>query len=467
MKNIIGYQQTPDVQNYHQSQYPSTYQPSQYPLELTFDEYEIITYDQFPTTIQWALSPLYKINERGKRLYWQIGYNPYENKLISLSRQMENAKGEKGKLKVSKVEIKKNKSGRNFQEQALLEAKSKYHKKYQENYRPEGESESIFFPPQLANDYRPPINYLTGEGSQITLRHLQRGVACQSKIDGIRARSWILTSEIPEKNQVILLSRKDNEFTSPYHIKEELKYFFSFLYQEIINKGYNPYGESMKTQWGIDGELYDHELSFEEISSRVRTKNKIHPQVIDLKYYIFDLIVPNVPYDVRKEILETSYTNYYQYRQGQTYLILLSTLIANSYEEIDTYLMHFISYNYEGLMMRKILGNNPNNDEIQETYYEPKRSNNLLKYKLTVTEEGIVLDIVPGEGKESDLAEIIIRDIRGNILKIHPSGPYEARREWLQNKYKYIGLPYTFKYQELTEDGIPRFAVGIVFRTYE
>lgn len=73
-------------------------------------------------------------------MYWQIGYNPYENKLITLSRQMTDAKGNLGKLRVSKLDVKINKSGRSFQEQALLEAKSKYHNKYQDNYRPEGES---------------------------------------------------------------------------------------------------------------------------------------------------------------------------------------------------------------------------------------------------------------------------------------------------------------------------------------
>lgn len=196
------------------------------------------------------------------------------------------------------------------------------------------------------------------------------------------------------------------------------------------------------------------------LNKLVRKTNEIHPQVINLQYYIFDF--PNVSYDIRKKILESSYKKYYQYKDSHTNLIVLSTFVVHSYYDIDNYLMTFLSYKYEGLMMRKMLGINPDLKEINETYYEPKRSYNLLKYKLIISEEGIVIDIVPGEGKESDLAELIIRDIRGNIFKIHSSGSYEMRREWLQNKHKYIGLPYTFKYQELIVflDSLLEFLLG-------
>ncbi len=470
-------------------------------MEPNFNNYEIIRYEDYPKTTQWALTPIYKINQKGSKMYWQIGYNPYENKLISLSRQLENAKGQIGKLRVSKLDVKTNKSGRNIYDQALLKARSKYHKKYQENFRPENEMQSLFLPAQLAKEYVPPTNYATGEGSNITLRHLERGIACQAKVDGIRARSWFFTGRIPmtvvsqsdtggtpsTEHHITMLSRNNNEFDSPSHIKEDLKSFFVFLYQEIINRGYNPYGEydqlmgtyDTKTQWGIDGELYNHNISFEETTSIVRSENTIHPRISEIQYYIFDLIVPNVPSDYRSQILEETYKKYTATSYYRGNITVLSTLIAHSYTDIDNYLEYFISLGYEGVILRKRLGlisnreisltsiQNLTTKEIAETYYKPERNDNLLKYKLSFTEEGIVIDLVPGEGKEADIAEIILRDIRGNVFRIHPSGSYDMRRQWLLNKSNYIGLPYTFKYGELTEYGVPRFPVGIAFRTYE
>ena len=46
-------------------------------------------------------------------------------------------------------------------------------------------------------------------------------------------------------------------------------------------------------------------------------------------------------------------------------------------------------------------------------------------------------------------------------------GTKEQRTGWFDNGDKWIGSLLTVRFQELTDDGIPRFPVGITIRNYE
>jgi DNA ligase-1 len=50
---------------------------------------------------------------------------------------------------------------------------------------------------------------------------------------------------------------------------------------------------------------------------------------------------------------------------------------------------------------------------------------------------------------------------------VRPRGTHEDRADLFKDGDSYIGKKLTVRYQELTEDGIPRFPVGIAFRDYE
>ena len=55
----------------------------------------------------------------------------------------------------------------------------------------------------------------------------------------------------------------------------------------------------------------------------------------------------------------------------------------------------------------------------------------------------------------------------GLTFRARPRGTREARTEQYQNGNDYIGKQLTVRYQELTDDGVPRFPVGITIRDYE
>jgi len=60
-----------------------------------------------------------------------------------------------------------------------------------------------------------------------------------------------------------------------------------------------------------------------------------------------------------------------------------------------------------------------------------------------------------------------VRDEYGNVFWSRPKGSRKQRHIWYWNAKRYIGSSLTIRYQELTEDNVPVFNVGIAIRDYE
>lgn len=124
----------------------------------------------------------------------------------------------------------------------------------------------------------------------------------------------------------------------------------------------------------------------------------------------------------------------------------------------------------EGLMLRQ-----------PESLYVPKRSNTLLKVKTTQTAEGVVVGHDPGKGKHKGRMGALIVSLRklgaeckgvgaGKLLEIMQrdsepkvnvgTGFTDHERE---NPPK-IGSVITYRFQELTDGGVPRFPAYVGIR---
>ena len=53
---------------------------------------------------------------------------------------------------------------------------------------------------------------------------------------------------------------------------------------------------------------------------------------------------------------------------------------------------------------------------------------------------------------------------RDQTFSVRPVGTHEERRAMYKNGASYIGKMLTVKYQELSNDGVPRFPVGLHIR---
>ena len=113
---------------------------------------------------------------------------------------------------------------------------------------------------------------------------------------------------------------------------------------------------------------------------------------------------------------------------------------------------------YEGVIIRNKKGK----------YAENARSNHLQKLKKFIDEEFEIIDYTtPTTGKEVGCVVWICKTKDGKKFNVRPSGNYDERKKQYKNGKKYIGKMLTVKYQELTNDQVPRFPVGLAIRDYE
>ena len=426
----------------------------------------------------WALEPIYRVGARDKWLVWQIMFDQASSILITRSGYID------GKLKEAISNVILNKSGRNLQQQAFLEAVSKNKKKRDNGYlsfnelnQGAGIKGMIGGPPNqfkvmLAKDYEPG-------------RIKRWPVAGEVKLDGIRAYV------VPDPTQVAgvgLKSRNHNEFPHLNHIRPQIANYLRYLPEGSI----------------LDGELYTHSMTFNEISSAVRRKGDMHPRNPDLKYYIFEISEPNkLPFEKRYNLLVRAYEQFIADGNDGTNLVIVPMTFFFNTEDIINAEKNWTAQGFEGVMIRPLGGtcvsfdhrsNHQNSgpvinldytekysgmkinikycelsnytpDSIKESQYKGGRNYNLMKYKTFKDEEGTVVDITADPKTNSVV--VVLRDIRGNVFQVNPSGRKLDHQEWLIHKERYIGLPYTFKYKELSEYNVPREPIGVAFRTYE
>jgi ATP-dependent DNA ligase len=98
-------------------------------------------------------------------------------------------------------------------------------------------------------------------------------------------------------------------------------------------------------------------------------------------------------------------------------------------------------------------------------YIQNKRSNQLLKYKLFQDEEFEII------GYEKELLNNMeygviykVKDNNGNEFNVRPKGDIQSRIDALKNIKNDIGKMLTVKFQNKSEDFVPRFPVGIGIR---
>jgi hypothetical protein len=440
--------------------------------------------------LTWSLPSLFKINTHGKWLIWQVMFDGTSNRLVTLHGQFE------GNLIRNEKQVTLNKSGRNMAQQAMSEASSRYNKKLDGGYIPYSSistnRNNVNIPenqdlPTSQQIYDQAIISRSSIDSKFKVMLSQEynaarvarwPISAEPKFDGIRAYS---KPDLNSPNGIALKSRNHKDFPWSNHVRTQLASFFRYLPQGSI----------------LDGELYNHQLTFSQISSAVRRAGKMSPDNPLLKYYIFDIFEnDHLVFEDRYNLLVTAYNQFVSDGNDASSLVIVPMTMVFSDEEVKLAEVTFSSQGFEGVILRQfggtctgevsgveyiepttglnipirfceMLPTSRTAQSIKASQYAQKRSYNLMKYKTFKTEEGIVVDIEEGQGTREGAGIIVLQDIRGNIFRVSPQGDIGTHSEWLRNKERYIGKPYTFKYQELSEYGITRFPVGVGFRDYE
>ena len=318
------------------------------------------------------------------------------------------------------------KQGRDAKGQAIFELDSKVSKKRDEGYFDtiKEAQDTLVVLPMLALDF----NKRSHDVSYPAIG--------QRKFDGVRC----MASVNPD-GSVSLKSRKGKEFPHMNHLR-----------QQIASLKGVPDGAF------LDGELYSDTLTFQEVVGLVR-RETLKPgdedKLKQISYRLYDMLDPDdrtagfqKRYDGVKKILGPN---------PPKNLILTENFELNDKDDVKKYHDQFVKEGYEGIMIRNEDGE----------YGINKRSKHLQKFKEFYDQEFEIVGFEEGTGNDAGTVIWICITENGDIFKARPKGTREERSEYFDNGDDYIGATLTVRYFELTDDGIPRFPVGVAIRNYE
>lgn len=366
---------------------------------------------------------LYTKDKSGKVRYWSVSVDEEEGQVFVTKRFGQ----EGGKETVTRTEIKAGKNiGKKNEttkvQQAHLEAKSLSKKQMDAGYVEDRESleARVLILPMLANKWEDKAHYIS------------EPFYVQPKLDGVR----MLVGK--HEGKILMLSRTGKHVKHMEHISNEVG--------SLLNEGDF-----------LDGESYNHEITFEEITGMCRTSLDSSAASKDLhkiQLHVFDF------FNLKKldETFEERFKKVQKFfKKSFQNVKLVPTNLVKDRSSIPLVHEEYIKSGYEGVMMRDRKGK----------YALAERSNHLLKYKSFQTDEYKVVDAEEARGRDIGTVVWVCETSEGQRFSVRPRGTVDQRRNWLVNKDTYLGKMLTVQFQNLTPDGIPRFPVGLSFRDYE
>ena len=300
------------------------------------------------------------------------------------------------------------------EEQAVLEAEALWvynrDRKYSETL--EGA--------QIADKLRPMLAKKLG-----TLKDETFPVHVQPKLDGVRCLIQV------DGDEVEMVSRSGKPIENCDHIAEQ---FRAMNLPPTV----------------VDGELYLHGATFQQITKLVKKYRPGESEKIDFVYYdSYTKNTKDIPWEVRHQFSA----------EAQNIRGLRSKKAANLNQIYDIHKL-YIHDGFEGSIVRVSKGL-----KDKDMVYKPGgRSSSLLKLKDFLDAEYRIVGYTDGIGKFEGCVIYECETEYGSRFSVVPKGTMEERREWYDNAESDIGRLLTVRFFEKTEDNIPRFPVGVGVR---
>lgn len=282
------------------------------------------------------------------------------------------------------------------------------------------------FLPMLAQTYNPE--------SSITKKHnIVFPCFVQPKLDGLRCVTYLT-----QKGAIVHQSRTGAYFEGLAHITESVGWYLK-----------------MNPNIVLDGELYTDEMPFEELVGLIKKKKIGENDLMRLrkvKYHVYDIYDKNniqMPYNERLRVCVDA-VNGCGGGDALRPVTIVRTIEVRDIPDFRRWFATFIEEGYEGIMLRNKIG-------VYRTNY---RSNDLQKYKEFIEDEYKIIGYTQAEGRDKGTVLWICVTNEGKEFTVRPRGTIQMRSKLYENGEKYIGKKLTVIYQELTEEGKPRFPVG-------
>lgn len=209
----------------------------------------------------------------------------------------------------------------------------------------------------------------------------------------------------------------------------------------------------------LDGELYSHDIPFEDILSISKQKSEPAENCELVSLFVFDIVhESNEPFEKRLAWLNEFGTTHFDNKTVK----LVETIYIDK-DDTEKYHDKYVQQGYEGIMLRDPKG-----------LYEHKRSYKLLKHKHFIDDEYEIVDFestdvtTEEDGTFKMLGALWFVDKKKDRFKAGLKMSHKRRKEIWDNKKDYLGKMATVRYQNLTdEEQVPRFGVCVAIRDYE
>ena len=352
-----------------------------------------------------------RITSSGKELWWNCQVREDDTLYIEYGQI-----GGKMQARIKKIDAGKNIGKRNetsVAQQAQQEAATLIAKMKDKGYfvvEDEVDTSNIVPFPMLAIDYK-----------KIAASNIPIPCCVQPKIDGVRC------IVVPG---VGLFSRLRKPFRTIAHVWTEV----SKLDPTVV----------------YDGELYSPYLTFEELVSAIKSGCSDDR----INYFVYDIIVDNVPYLARKERLDTIMSG--STGSSFAHIIKVPTGMCSDANQIDVYHSSFLDDGYEGTIIR----------DPTALYNHGRSGTALVKYKNFVDAEFEIVGYREGTGRDASCVIWLCAGSGGDFW-CKPQGTIAERQRAYQDAPRLVGKMLTVRYQELSSKGTPRFPCGIAIRDYE
>ncbi|MBL8826921.1 MAG: DNA ligase [Planctomycetaceae bacterium] len=194
----------------------------------------------------------------------------------------------------------------------------------------------------------------------------------------------------------------------------------------------------------LDGELWLARKSFQRTVSIVRRSDG-NQLWRELKFLVFDAPAVNEPFEQRMQFVRECLTEHFV-----PYAQALAQERCKNTKHLLAELDRLDALGGEGVMLRQ-----------PGSRYETGRSGTLLKVKRFHDAEATVIEHLPGTGRHKGrLGALGCMLTNGTTFSVG-SGFTDAQRE----RPPAIGATITFRYQELSDRGVPRFPTFVRVRT--
>jgi hypothetical protein len=190
----------------------------------------------------------------------------------------------------------------------------------------------------------------------------------------------------------------------------------------------------------LDGEIYTHGYTLEELSGDARKQEWVPERHDKLQFWIFDIVAEGLTFEERLKILE-------EIIPESEKVVILEHLEIDDIEEIITFHDLWVKNGYEGAIWR----------EAGAEYKIGGRDNRMLKIKFMQDAEFEITGAK--EGLRPEDMVFVLKTQKGLLFEAKPVGNVVKRISYLQNINQYVGKMATIKFFHMSEKGVPNLPI--------